>query len=138
MAERKKTVKKTKKTILNAKQEKFCLEFRKKFGDAKAAAIAAGYSAKSAASQASQLLNNPKIAARIKELANDCKRKTVADTVERQEELTKILRSEKAEDRDKIRAADILNKMDGNYLIKVEIGVSKRLGDILAKRRKQL
>lgn len=50
---------------LTRKQELFCLEYCKDF-DGLRAAISAGYSEKSAASQASQLLNLPKIQEEIR------------------------------------------------------------------------
>lgn len=120
------------------KEEKFCLFFRKKLGNKREAAIAAGYSEKSASAIASQLLKKTKILKRIEELAKDAERKTVMDTIERQERLTEIARDESAENRDRVRAIDILNKMDGKYLIKIDVTVKARFGDELIKRRKRL
>ena len=102
------------------------------------AAIKAGYSKKTAAVQANRLLKNVNVKKRIKELADDAARKTIMDTVERQEQLTKIARDPAAENRDRVRAMDILNKMDGKYLIKVDVTVKAQFGDELQKRRKRL
>lgn len=122
---------------LNEKQEKFCLNFRKFGGNKTLAAIKAGYSKDTASAQASRLLKNVNVQKRIKELADDAARKTIMDTVERQEQLTKIARDQTAENRDRVRAMDILNKMDGKYLIKVDVTVTARFGDELTKRRKR-
>ena len=123
---------------LTEKQEKFCLYFRKTGGNQTLAAIKAGYSKDTAAVQANRLLKNVNVKKRIKELADDAARKTIMDTVERQEQLTKIARDPAAENRDRVRAMDILNKMDGKYLIKVDVTVKAQFGDELQKRRKRL
>ena len=118
---------------LNEQQEKFCLEFRRHHGNKREAAIAAGYSKKSASALASQLLKLPKVQKRIQELAKDAERKTIISIVERQQVLTEIARDPTKDDRDRIRAIDILNKMDGNYLIKLDVNVNVSLAaNILA------
>jgi len=53
--------------MLNPKQEQFCLEYLIDL-NGKQAAIRAGYSPKTAESQASTLLRNPKVASRVQEL----------------------------------------------------------------------
>ena len=116
--------KKTKRDELNEQQEKFCLEFRRNLGNKKEAAIAAGYSKASASALASQLLKLPKVQKRIQELAKDAERKTIINIVERQQVLSAIASDPNKEDRDRIRAIDILNKMDGNYLIKLDVNVN--------------
>ncbi len=130
-------VKMAAKDKLTEQQEKFCLYFRKTGGNKTLAAIKAGYSKKTAAAQGSRLLKNVNVNNRIKELADDAARKTIMDTVERQEQLTKIARDPTAKNRDRVRAMDILNKMDGKYLIKVDVTVTARFGDELTKRRKR-
>lgn len=119
---------------LSPKQEKFCLEFRRRDGAKKDAAIAAGYSAKTAAAQATELLKNPLIIRRIAQLANDAERKAIISINERQEVLSAIARDPTKEDRDRIRAIDILNKMDGRYLdINVNVNANVSLAaNILA------
>ena len=122
-----------KKFKLSPKQEKFCLEFRRRDGSKRDAAIAAGYSPKTAAAQATELLKNPEIIRRIAQLANDAERKAIISINERQEVLSAIARDPTKEDRDRIRAIDILNKMDGNYLIKLDVNVNVSLAaNILA------
>lgn len=126
--------KKSKNDELNEQQEKFCLEFRRHNGNKKEAAIAAGYSKKSASALASQLLKLPKVQKRIQELAKDAERKTIISIIERQQVLSQIARDPTKEDRDRIRAIDILNKMDGRYLdINVNVNANVSLAaNILA------
>ena len=128
-------VKMAAKDKLTEQQEKFCLYFRKTGGNKTLAAIKAGYSKKTAAAQGSRLLKNVNVNNRIKELADDAARKTIMDTVERQEQLTKIARDPTAENRDRVRAMDILNKMDGKYLIKVDVTVTAKIGEVIRKRK---
>lgn len=124
----------SKTTKLTAQQDKFCLMYRKYCGDGTKAAIAAGYSEKSAASMACQLLKNPKVQARIKKLADDAKRLTIMDTCERQERLTEIARNVHIDPAAAIRAIDILNKMDGKYLVKIEIDTKVSISNLLRTR----
>ena len=58
----KKVVKKTTSLATDLKYEKFCVEYRKNGGNATAAAIAAGYSERTAAQQGARLLRNVKVA----------------------------------------------------------------------------
>lgn len=126
------------KNNLLPKEEKFCLMFRKYLGNGKKAAIAAGYAENSASVTASKLLKKANILKRINDLAKDAERKTIMDVMERQERLTKIARDDTMENRDRaLRAINILNKMDGKYLIKVDVTVTARFGDELTKRRKR-
>ena len=119
---------------LNAKQKKFCLEFRKNGGCITEAAITAGYSEKSASSLGSQLLKNPKVLAYIEQLRLDAQRKSIMGITERQETLTEIARNSKAAEADRNRAIDILNKMDGLYLVRVDVNVQCNIGAGLAER----
>lgn len=60
---------------LDDRQDKFCREYLVDF-NASRAAIAAGYSPKTATGQASELLRKPNIVSRIKELADELMKKT--------------------------------------------------------------
>ena len=119
---------------LNSKQKKFCLEFRKNGGCVAEAAKAAGYSEKSASSLGSQLLKNPKVLEYIEQLRLDAQRKTIMGIIERQEKLTKIARDEKEKTFDRLAAIDMLNKMDGVYIVKVDLNVNFSVRDTLAER----
>ena len=123
---------------LNLKQKKFCLEFRKNGGCVTEAAIAAGYSEKSASSLGSQLLKNPKVQEYIEQLRLDAQRKTIMGIIERQETLTDIARNTNVDAADRNRAIDLLNKMDGVYIVRVDVNVTCSVKDGLAGRMNRL
>lgn len=123
---------------LNAKQKKFCLEFRKNGGCVTEAAIAAGYSEKSASSLGSQLLKNPKVVDYIEQLRLDAQRKTIMGIIERQETLTDIARNVENDASDRNKAIDLLNKMDGVYIVRVDVNVTCSVKDGLAGRMNRL
>lgn len=135
---------------LTTKQEKFCLEYAGS-GNATQAYKAAGYSAKSdtvAAAESYKLLRNPKVKARIGELAAEMADAKIANAREIQETLTSILRGEIQEEmivvegcgdgisqatmvekapnlKDRIKAGETLAKMQGAFgnTIKLEMTV---------------
>lgn len=85
---------------LSVKQEKFCLEYAKS-GNQRQAYLSAGYKCKNEASadaSASQLLRNPKVKARLAELAEEAKNASIADITEMQQTLTKIIRQQLTEE----------------------------------------
>lgn len=85
---------------LSVKQEKFCLEYAKS-GNQRQAYLKAGYKCKNDASadaSASQLLRNPKVKARLAELAEEIKAASIADITEMQQTLTRIIRQELTEE----------------------------------------
>ena len=123
---------------LNAKQKKFCLEFRKNGGCIRDAAIAAGYSEKSASSLGSQLLKNPKVLNYIEQLRLDAQRKTIMGIIERQETLTDIARNKANDASDRNKAIDLLNKMDGVYIIRLDVNVTCSVKNELAGRMNRL
>lgn len=139
MAAIKKTVqkssKKSGKVTTEMKHEKFCVEYRKNGGNITAAARAAGYSEKTAAQQGSRLLKNVKIQTRIEQLARDAIRKNIISTDKRAAVLSKIAESVGEDANARIRAIDVLNKMDGVYVIKHEITFSGSLAVQLKERR---
>ena len=139
----------TKKVIdvaLSVKQEKFCLEYAK-LGNARQAYINAGYKNKNdntTDANASRLLRNDKVKARLAELAEEAKNDSIADIQEMQKVLTSIIRQEMTEEvivvegigegcseanikektpsiKDIISAIEKLGKMQGAFKEKVEI-----------------
>ncbi len=79
------------------------------------AAINAGYSHKTAASQASQILKNPKVSeyleSRKAELANDLRQEFIFDALEARKVMNRILNDPAAEDKDRIACAkDFLDR----------------------------
>lgn len=123
------------KNQLKEKYKKFCLSFRANGGNATAAAISAGYSDKTAAQAGSRLLKNVKIKQYLQELANDANRKQIITIEKRQEILSKVALDEDADDNARIRAIDVLNKMDGIYIQKLEVNVTGNLAMKLKERR---
>ncbi len=75
---------------LTAQQKKFA-ELYAAHPDGTKAAIGAGYSARTAASQASQLLNNPKVAAYLAALTEPAQNTRIATAQERQEWWTRVM-----------------------------------------------
>lgn len=99
------------------------LKARKK--NATQAAIRAGYSERSASSQASQLLNNPKVSRFLKErereISEQLQEQFVFDAIEAREVMNKILNDKEARDIDKITIArDFLDRAGFKPVDKVE------------------
>ena len=105
---------------LNARQKAFC-EYYVACGNATEAAIKAGYKEKYAGVNADKLLKNTNIQKYIEELQEKAKGNRIMTAIERREFLTKMILKEETKDTDRLKAVDILNKMDGEYTQKVEI-----------------
>lgn len=69
---------------------------------------------------ASRLMKNDKVVARLSELRNELAKPTIMSAQERLEWLTELIKSDEESTSDKLRAADIMNKMQGEYIQKVE------------------
>lgn len=72
-------------------------------------------------SRASELHKTSEILGRVKELAEEATSKAVMSIAERKEWLTKIVKSELEDTKDKLRAVDTLNKMDGAYVENINV-----------------
>ena len=70
--------------------------------------------------EASLLMSNPKVAQRIKELREELAKPSIMSAQERLEWLTQLILSKDESTTDKLRAADIMNRMQGEYVQKVE------------------
>ena len=75
--------------------------------------------------KASLLKDNDKVRARITELRENLVGKKIMSAQERLEWLTQLIQSEKESTGDKLKAADIMNKMQGEYVQKVEADVKQ-------------
>ena len=73
-------------------------------------------------SKASVLAKNDKVLERLRELAEQSTTEAVMNATQRKEWLTSIIRSESEETKDKLKAVDILNRMEGEYVDKVQLG----------------
>lgn len=73
--------------------------------------------------EASNLANNPKISLRIKELAQEADSPRIMSAIQRKERLTTF--AEYEDPNVAMKAIDLLNKMDGEYVQKVEADVKQ-------------
>lgn len=103
--------------------ENFCLEIVQS-GNGTEAYKKAGYKVKSdnaAAVGAAKLLRKAKVQQRIAELRREMDSHKIMDAAERRELLTQFARDEDTGKTDRLRAMDLLNKMDGVYINKTQI-----------------
>lgn len=126
---------------LKGKRERFCIEYSKT-GNAKLAYMKAGYKYKNenvAKSLGSRMLSKDDIKQRLKELSDEVKNENIASIQEIQEFWTKVLRNEEVEQvvgmteggpfrmskdcniKDRIKAAELLGRVNGLFLDKVEV-----------------
>lgn len=71
--------------------------------------------------QASRLLKNPKVYPRYQELLKKAEDEAIMSAVERKRWLTGVVKGEQFTTTDKLKALDLLNKMDGQYIEKHEV-----------------
>lgn len=105
---------------LNARQKAFC-EYYVACGNATEAAIKAGYKEKNARFVGCENLTKANIKEYIEELQQKAQTSRIMSAIERREFLTKMILKEDAKDTDRLKALDILNKMDGEYTEKVQL-----------------
>lgn len=126
---------------LKGKRERFCIEYSKT-GNAKLAYMRAGYKYKNenvAKSLGSRMLSKDDVKQRLKELSEEVKNENIASIQEIQEFWTKVLRNEEVEQvvgmteggpfrmskdcniKDRIKAAELLGRVNGLFLDKVEV-----------------
>ena len=82
---------------------------------------------KSINEEASRLKDNPKITARIKELRDIAAKPTIMTAQKRKEWLTQVINDESIDINARLRASDQLNKMDGEYVQKVQAEVTNEV-----------
>ena len=87
------------------------------------AAKRAGFSSKTAYSQGQRLLKNAEIQNAITEAMNERTNNLVADRRERQEFLTAIMRDIELKPCDRLRACELLSKIEGDFISKANIEV---------------
>ena len=103
--------------------ENFCLEIVQS-GNGTEAYKKAGYKVKSdnaAAVGAAKLLRKAKVQKRIAELRSEMDSHKIMDAAERRELLTQFARNEETAKPDRLKAMDLLNKMDGVYINKTQV-----------------
>lgn len=72
-------------------------------------------------SKASHLAKDDKVLARLRELAEKTTTKAVMSIQERKEWLSQVVQNDEEELKDRLRAVDTLNKMDGAYIENINV-----------------
>lgn len=116
---------------MNERQKRFA-EYYAQSGNAAQSAVKAGYSEKYAGQNADKLLKNTNISEYIKQLAEKAQDERIMTAKERQVLLSDIAKYEGYAPSDRIKAVDTLNKMTGEYTVKVDTTVktSTKLADV--------
>ena len=109
--------------MLTDKQEKFCINVAS--GMTLCDAYKSSYDAENMKddtiySKACLLAKEDKIRTRINQLRKETRKDTIMTTIQRKEWLTRMLNDNEATRNEKLKALDILNKMDGEYITKIE------------------
>ena len=125
--------KKAKPTGLTKKQKKFCHEYLVDL-NASAAAVRAGYSAKTAKEIGSENLTKPHIAEYIAQILDSVQSKNIATLEEVLEFFTDTMRSEDADIKDRLRAAEDHMKYYGTKVDKERIAIERQKLDIEEER----
>ena len=116
---------------VTARQKKFA-EYYAQSGNAAQSAIKAGYSESYATHRTDEMLRNVEIVEYLKELSEKAQDDRILTAKERQAMLSDIANNDKLLIADRIRAIDTLNKMTGEYTMKVDTTVktSSKLDDV--------
>ena len=114
--------------MLTAKQEAFVQNIIQ--GMSQADAYRSAYDTKRMSDnaiyrEASLLMSNPKIAQRLAEISAKADTPKIMSAQRRLEWLTEVILSENESTGDKLKAADLMNKMQGEYVQKVEADVKQ-------------
>jgi phage terminase small subunit len=121
--------------MLTAKQEEFAKAIVE--GMNQADAYRSAYDTKKMSDNsiyvnASKLMSNTKVAQRIEELRGHLAKPTIKTAQERMEWLTQLIDSEEETTSEKLKAVDILNKMEGLYVQRISGEIKmKKLEDLL-------
>ena len=105
---------------LNARQKAFC-EYYVASGNATESAIKAGYSENYANKRVHEQLKRKEISNYIKKLQEKAKTSRIMTAIERREFLTEVIKNKYEKLQDRLKALDILNKMDGEYIEKMQL-----------------
>lgn len=116
--------------MLTPKQEKFVqgiVDGKTQTDAYKSAYNTAKMSDSSIYQEASRLMGNPQISARINELRQRIEDASIMSAKDRAKWLTETINHVDVSMPDKLKALDILNKMTGEYVQKVQAGVSQEI-----------
>ena len=119
---------------MNERQKKFA-EYYAQCGNTVQSAIQAGYSENYANANACKLLENVRVAEYIRQLNEKAQDERIMTAKERKALLSDIAKNENEKTQDRIKAVDTLNKMTGEYVLKVDADVkrSDKLSDVMAQ-----
>lgn len=119
---------------MNERQKKFA-EYYAQSGNTVQSAIKAGYSENYANARAYELLENVGVAEYIRQLTEKAQDERIITAKERQALLSDIAKDLEESPSDRIKAIDTLNKMTGEYVLKVDAEVkrSDKLSDVMAQ-----
>lgn len=121
--------------MLTAKQEAFVNAIIE--GKSQADAYRSAYSTKNMSNKtiwenASRLMADSKVKARVQELRDQLAEEGIMTAKERLKWLSQLIKSEEETTADKLKASDQMNKMQGEYTTKIEGDISiTRLEDLL-------
>lgn len=109
--------------MLTPKQELFAQKIAE--GMSQADAYRSAYSCKNMSDnaiyrEASLLVDNPNVAQRLKEIRDINARPSIMSAQKRKEWLTEVINNPEVDINARLRASDQLNKMEGEYIQKVE------------------
>ncbi len=111
--------------LTNIKHETFIQEIVKGNSQRKAYRVAYPRSVKwkdeNVDSKASTLFKSDKVMARFEELVKKSENETILSAIERKQFLSSVVKEELEKTENKMKAIDLLNKMDGVYINKVEM-----------------
>lgn len=116
---------------MNERRKKFA-EYYAQSGNTVQSAIKAGYSEKYANARAYELLEDVGVAEYVRRLAEAARDERIMTAKERQAMLSDIAKDNGNAPSDRIKAVDTLNKMTGEYTVKVDAAVktSDKLSDV--------
>lgn len=112
--------------MLTPKQEKFVQGIIE--GKSQADAYRSAYSTKNMTDKSiwelsSRLMNDVKVQSRVNELRGKVMKSTIMSAQERMEWLTDLIKNTNEGTTDRLRAIDIINKMTGEYVTKIDADV---------------
>ena len=117
--------------LSNAKNEKFAQGIFEGLSQRKAYRAAFPSSKKwkdsTVDSRASELYNTSEILGRLKELQESAADDSILSVIERKKWLSGVIESFDERTENKLKALDLLNKMDGEYTTKIEADVNTEL-----------
>lgn len=116
--------------MLTAKQEKFVQGIIE--GKSQAEAYRSAYSTKNMTDktiweESSRLMRDPKVSARVNELRSQMMAASIMSAKGRLEWLTNLINNAEEGTNEKLKAIDIMNKMQGEYVQKVEADVKSEV-----------